>query len=239
MRVLAIRHVPYEGLGLIEPALAARGIGLEWEEIGARVDDERLKEFAGLILMGGPMSVNDPEPWVEAELDLILHAAKRDLPILGVCLGAQLIAKAFGARVYRNTVKEIGWFETRWTEAAASDPLLCGLPDPCQIFQWHGETFDLPANSVWLARTQTCAHQAFRIGHRVWGLQFHLEVTPEMIQEWVRQDADDRETSELSEVIDAYLHAEAQARLAEQVFGRWAGKVADEMKPGCPIGASK
>ena len=167
----------------------------------------------------------DPEPWVGAEIDLIRRAVRRGVPVLGVCLGAQLVAKALGARVYRNPVKEIGWFETHWTAAARLDPVFGGLPDPVQIFQWHGETFELPESAECLAYTGTCANQAFRYGLSVYALQFHIEVTPLMIEDWVSEDANCGDVRELRESIDPRLHAASQAALARTVFRRWVDQI--------------
>jgi GMP synthase-like glutamine amidotransferase len=222
MPVDVIRHVPFEGLGLIEPVLRKYDLHIRWHEIGETLSDSDLSGSNALVLMGGPMSANDPEPWVETELDLIRRAMRRDIPVLGVCLGAQLIAKALGARVYRNPVKEIGWYQTYWTDAGRRDPVFAGLDDGINIFQWHGETFDIPQGAEWLAYTKTCAHQAFRVGKAVYGIQFHPEVTPEMIQDWVAQDANCGDARELKQPVDPWLDAQGQAELAATVFERWA-----------------
>src|ERR1017187_3030612 len=128
MRVFAFRHVPFEDLGLIRASLEERGISIEYADLfrpGATAPD--ITQAAGLIFMGGPMSANDDLPWLRQELQLISQAVDRRQPVLGVCLGAQLIAKALGSRVYQNAVKEIGWFEIHLTEAAARDALFAGL----------------------------------------------------------------------------------------------------------------
>jgi GMP synthase-like glutamine amidotransferase len=140
-----------------------------------------------------------------------------------------LIAKALGARVYRNPVKEIGWFPVEWTPAAACDPLFAGLSAPETVFHWHGETFDLPPGAEWLARSEACAHQAFRVGANVYGLQFHLEVTPEMIADWVTQDQNSPDVRELDAPIDPHANALRLQQLATQVFTRWA----DLVSPSC------
>ncbi len=233
MPVDVIRHVPFEGLGLIEPVLHSHDLAIRWHEIGDALTEDQLCASDALILMGGPMSVNDPDPWVAAELDLILRAMGRGIPILGVCLGAQLIAKALGARVYRNPVKEIGWFQTYWTEAGRRDPVFGDLADGINIFQWHGETFDVPRGAEWLAYTKTCTHQAFRAGQNVYGIQFHPEVTPEIIEDWVAQDANCGDVRELENPIDARLHSQVQAELACLVFDRWAKQVLRQRRTMC------
>jgi GMP synthase-like glutamine amidotransferase len=221
--VYAFRHVAFEHLGMIAPALESRGLAVQYVDMfdGAPAP-ERIAEAAGLIFMGGPMSANDDLPYLRAELDLIEQAATAGTPVLGVCLGAQLIAKALGARVYRNRVKEIGWFPVSWTPAAARDPLFAGLSEPETVFHWHGETFDLPPAAEWLARSEACRHQAFRMGAKVYGLQFHLEVTPAMIADWVTQDQNSHDVRELDQPIDPQANAPRLQQLATLVFGRWA-----------------
>jgi len=142
--------------------------------------------------------------------------------VLGVCLGAQLVAKALGARVYRNPEREIGWFAVRPASAASEDSLFRGFCDSETVFHWHGETFDLPANASLLASSERCRHQAFRVGSCIYGLQFHLEVTPEMIADWCRQDANCGDVRELDSLPDPYHNAARLVELSRQVFGEWA-----------------
>ena len=145
MRVLAFRHVPFEGVGLIGPVLEERGLSLEYADL-YRADAElpEIKDAAGLIFLGGPMSVNDGLPYLKQESDLIARAVERKQPILGICLGSQLIAQALGSRVYLNSKKEIGWFDIHLTAAAPSDPLFAGVNPSETVFHWHSEAFDLP-----------------------------------------------------------------------------------------------
>ena len=224
MPIHVIRHVPFEHLGLIAPVLERYGLTVQWLDMGQSIGG-LLNTAEAIIAMGGPMSVNDPDPWVAVEVDLIQRAIDAGVPVLGVCLGAQLIAKAMGAQVRRNPVKEIGWYPTFWTPAAREDKLLGGLPQPAYIFQWHGETFEIPNGCEWLARTETCPHQAFRYADRVYAFQFHAEVTPEMIENWLRQDANCADTRELDHPVDPCLHAQEQASLAETLFSRWVERV--------------
>jgi GMP synthase-like glutamine amidotransferase len=167
------------------------------------------------------MSANDDLPYIRRELELIAEAARLGMPILGVCLGAQLIAKAAGSRVYKNQVQEIGWYPIHWTEAAARDPVHQGLSGSDTVFHWHGETFDLPAGAELLASSDACRNQAYRVGSNIYGLQYHLEVTPAMIADWIEQDANCGESREVHEPIDAQTNAPRLAELASQVFGRW------------------
>lgn len=178
MRVHVLQHVPFEGLGSIEAWLAERGAivsrTLFFES--AELPDIATVDF--VIALGGPMSVNDEASlgWLIAEKRFITAALQAGKAVLGICLGAQLIASALGTKVYRNAEKEIGWLPIEATPARAG---VFQFPPQATVFHWHGETFDLPPDAVALARSAGCALQAFQIGANVIGLQFHLETTPE------------------------------------------------------------
>jgi GMP synthase-like glutamine amidotransferase len=225
--VLAFRHVPFEGLGLIEPALGLRHIEADYADLyqpGAETPD--IGRYDGLIFMGGPMSVNmsvnDDLAYLRQEMAFIRQAVARHQPILGICLGSQLIARAMGAAVRRNSAKEIGWYGVQFAPAAVGDRLFDGLSRET-IFHWHGETFDLPPGAELLASSDLCRNQAFRVGELVYGLQFHLEVTPEMIADWCMQDANSGDVRELEAAIDPSFNAARMAALSARVFGNWCG----------------
>jgi GMP synthase-like glutamine amidotransferase len=141
-----------------------------------------LDGFEALVVFGGGMNVRDAGrlPWLRGEIELLRDALEADLPTLGVCLGAQLLAVAGGAEVRRSAAPEIGWFEVMRT---AEDPLLDRLPPSFDAYEWHSYTFELPAGAVELARSAVCS-QAYRLRDRAWGVQFHPEVTPEIVREW-------------------------------------------------------
>jgi GMP synthase-like glutamine amidotransferase len=222
VKVLAFRHVPFEGAGHIASVLEDRGIGLEYADLyreGASLPDT--SAYAGLIFMGGPMSANDPLPYLDRERALIAEAAGRGQPLLGVCLGSQLIARALGADVHRNGEKEIGWFDIHFTEAAAEDPLFQGLREPEKVFHWHGDTWELPEGAQLLAWSQACRNQAFRAAENIYGLQFHIEVTAEMIADWQIQDENCGDVRELPAPLDAFANSARQSELSKVVFGRW------------------
>jgi GMP synthase-like glutamine amidotransferase len=176
MRVHVFQHVPFEDLGNIRPWLENRGAQLTYTRFFAAELPPVNGDIDMLIAMGGPMSVNDERafPWLKAEKQAVREVIAENKPVLGVCLGAQLIASALGARVYRNPAKEIGWFTIQGVYGGAS---AFSFPRECTVFHWHGETFDLPAGAVHLARSEACEHQAFQIKRNVIGLQFHLEMT--------------------------------------------------------------
>lgn len=180
MRAHFFQHVPFEGLGSIGPWLASRGASVT----GTRFFEEStlppVKDVDLLIVMGGPMSANDESvyPWLKDEKCFINEAITRDKTVLGVCLGAQLIASAMGARVYPNSEKEIGWFPIHSVATPGAKGAF-QFPKESVVFHWHGETFDLPSGATRLTRSQACENQAFQLGHNVIGLQFHLETTPQ------------------------------------------------------------
>jgi GMP synthase (glutamine-hydrolysing) len=220
--VAILRHVPFEGPGLLGDALGAAGWVIRHYDLSAGDLVPSTADADAFVILGGPMSANDPLPYRPGELQLIRDAHAAGKPLLGICLGAQLIAMAAGARVYRNPVKEIGWFDLYWRPAAAQDCLFNGLQGSEKVFQWHGETFDLPAGAEWLAYSDACHHQAFRLGSSTYGLQFHIEVSPSIISDWLQQDANCGDTRELDHWPDPHAHAARQAELAALIFGRWA-----------------
>ncbi len=178
MNVHVLQHVPFEGLGSIEAWLAARGAALTYTRFYESSALPALDALDMVIAMGGPMSVNDEAelPWLRDEKRFLREAVGLGLPVLGICLGAQLVASALGARVHPGPHKEIGWFDV---EATPTPGDCFAFPERCKVFHWHGETFDLPPGAVRLARSQACENQAFQLGPNVIGLQFHLETTPE------------------------------------------------------------
>ncbi len=150
---------------------------------------------SGLIVMGGPMGVyeQDRYPFLKRELDYIGKVIAAKKPVLGICLGSQLIAHALGARVYPNKKKEIGWYRVHLTAEGKKDPLMKGGANAPRVFQWHGDTFDLPKGARRLASSSLCKNQAFRFGNNVYGLQYHLEVDGAMVQDWLVQPGAERE----------------------------------------------
>ncbi len=201
--------------------LERRGISLEYVDL-FRDEDQAFEpaKAAGLIFLGGPMSVNDDVEYLRRETEIISRAIEVGPPVLGICLGAQLIAKAAGASVYRNKMKEIGWFDVHLTETGQADPLFTGVERCATVFHWHGETFDLPEGASWLAYSERCRHQAFRLGQAC-GLQFHLEVTPAMIEQWCTEDANCGDVRQLDAPLDIWRDQDRLESLSEKVFGNW------------------
>ncbi|HEY1076674.1 MAG TPA: type 1 glutamine amidotransferase [Fontimonas sp.] len=179
MRIAWFQHVPFEDLGCIAPALIACGHDLQVTPWFAGAKAPALGDYDALIVMGGPMNVDEFEqhPWLRDERAAVRAAIDAGKPVLGICLGAQLIAASLGARVTRNAHVEIGWFDVYRPPQAVQGSLLAGFPERFPAFHWHGDTFALPPGADLLLSSEACAHQAFQIGPRVLGLQFHLEVT--------------------------------------------------------------
>ena len=174
MRAICLKHVPFEGPGAFATHLTRRGISLE----RYLVQDVGLPEDPGdlLIVMGGPMSVNDPEPWIAKETAFIRAAMTSGVPVLGVCLGSQLMAKALGGTVRPGRALEIGMTSIRLSGHGRQDPVFGTCPEQFSVFEWHGEVFDLPTGCVALAGSDVAPLQAFRYGARSYGLLFHLEM---------------------------------------------------------------
>ncbi|NTV64237.1 MAG: type 1 glutamine amidotransferase [Oscillochloris sp.] len=180
MRAHYFQHVPFEGIGSIEAWLNANGYAITSTKFfeSAELPDPQAIDL--LVVMGGPMSVNDEQelPWLVAEKAFVRECITAGKAVLGICLGAQMIASALGAKVFANPAKEIGWLPIQ--AVAPGDESLFSFPPTAVVFHWHGETFDLPAGAVRLAMSEACANQAFQLGRRVIGLQFHLETTPQL-----------------------------------------------------------
>lgn len=190
VKMTVLQHVPFEGPGAIADWAAAREIDSTVRHLYRGDPLPDLSEFDMLTVMGGPMSANDEAvlPWLAPEMARVGDAIASEKIVLGVCLGAQIIAKALGAKVYRGAQKEIGWFPVR---AEATHALFEGLPGEFMAFHWHGETFDLPARAERLASTPATANQAFAVGKKSLGLQFHLEATKESLNALIDHAADE------------------------------------------------
>ena len=231
--LLALQHIACEPPAAFEDELRSRGLWLERAELdeGEALPDWR--EYAGLIVMGGPMGAYEDEahPWLAAEKDAIREAAEAGHPVWGVCLGAQLLAGALGARVYPGERAEVGLLPVELTPAAATDPVFEGVPDSFPTLQWHGDSFDLPDGATLLASSPAYRNQAFAY-KRSYGLQFHLEVTPELAAEWgeVPAYAQSLEAIKGAGALDRLVadigeHAAETIPLARRLFGRWLERV--------------
>lgn len=229
MKPVAIfRHASTEGPGYFATFLDEHQI--PWQLIAIDSDDtvpNKVSAYSGLVFMGGPMSVNDNLPWIPSTLSLIREAADHDIPLLGHCLGGQLISKALGGTVSRNPVKEIGWGKVTVADSDIARSWF-GAVHSFQAFHWHGETFSLPKNSTPLLASAHCANQAYAIGKHL-ALQCHVEMTTEMISSWCNAGASEITASRASPAVQsaAQIQQSTAANLpqmqavARQLYTRW------------------
>jgi GMP synthase-like glutamine amidotransferase len=222
------RHSLTEGPGYFATYLERRSI--EWQLVpldqGAAVPRDP-RRFSGLVFMGGPMSANDELPWIIPVLELIREAVRKDLPVLGHCLGGQLMSKAFGGAVHANPVKEIGWGEVRVADNALAREWLGDLQS-FESFHWHGETFSIPPGATRLLENAHCPNQAFALGRHL-GMQCHVEMTGELVASWLKSGADEIRDASSSPGVQKpeEIERDLQGRLdamhvvANRLYDRW------------------
>ncbi len=224
MRIHCLTHVPFEGSAVIADWARRRGDTLSLTPVFEGQGLPRPTDFDWLIVMGGPMGVHDEaeHPWLAAEKRFLGEAIAAGKTVVGICLGAQLIAHALGAAVHPNPEREIGWFPIELTEAGRSSSVLGFLPDRIQVFHWHGDTFELPPGAIHLARSAACSQQVFLYDGRVLGLQCHLESTPEGVADLLAHCAEEIEPRSTSvQSAERMLAADAHdyARIHGALFG--------------------
>lgn len=218
-----LRHLDCEGAGYLATVLERHNLPYR---VVAIDDGESppldVQDFSALVLMGGPMSVNDPLPWIAQEVELIRAAHARQIPVLGHCLGAQLIATAFGQTVRPNHSKEIGWYDIESIKSPSAARWLSEVPRHFLGFHWHGETFGLPQEAIPLFRSTLCQQQGFAIGNTL-ALQFHVEITEQMVDEWAARNS--------AELANPPPGVQTTAQLRENMTGRVAAlhEVADAL----------
>jgi len=230
-KVLVFQHVAYEPLGVLDPMLRDAKHRIKYVNFYRHPTAQpNLKGYQALIVLGGPMNVDEIEqyPHLKTEIDVIQQAIKKDIPILGICLGAQLIAHALGANVYKADGLEVGWYDLKKNSAGQDDKLIKHFKDSEKLFQWHGRTYDTPKNAVNLLSTEMCPNQAFRYGDKVYGLQFHLEVTEPVVTRWLHLDGHASDLKQCGkydnleqEISETQKYIFSSMRLAKSVFGEF------------------
>jgi len=215
MQVLIIKHVEIEGPGLIEYCLDQKRISYQVLCLDSGVRLPKPEDFTHIVLLGGPMNVyeEDRYPFLKNEDLFVKEAIQRGKSILGICLGAQLMAKALGAKVFKAPVKEVGWYDVSLTRIGSRDPLFSDLPKTFSVFQWHEDTFEIPKAGKLIATSSPISHQAFRYGENAYGLQFHLEVTEEMITEWVETYGEENGSAQTFPFSKAQVLTETQIKI--------------------------
>ncbi|SEQ34112.1 GMP synthase-Glutamine amidotransferase [Solimonas aquatica] len=225
MNIAWFQHADFEGLGCIAPALLQRGHRLQNVRLYAGEPPPAPDAFEALIVMGGPMNIYEYEehPWLRAEKQAIAQAIAAGKPVLGVCLGAQLMADVLGGKVTRNAETEIGWFELRLNEQGKREPLFAGFPERFTAFHWHGDTFAIPPGAQNLMSSAACVNQAYRYGERVVGIQFHLEVTAADARVWFEQGEPRPRTyvQPAAEILAQLDHFAGNNRLMLQLLDNW------------------
>lgn len=229
-KIMAFQHVPYEPLGTLDPLIRAHKHRIRYVNFGRKPHAKpRIDGYDALIILGGPMNIGQEAlfPHLEVEKALIRQAIDHDLPILGICLGAQLIASALGAEVKPACAKEIGWYRLSPTIAGKNDPVISAFEEVEQIFQWHGYSFELPRESELLVTGDPVVNQAFRIKNNVYAFQFHLEASIPLIQRWLNLPEHRLEMGAEAENKMEKIWRETQRfidaswYLSEAVFGRF------------------
>jgi GMP synthase (glutamine-hydrolysing) len=198
-KVLVFQHVAHKILGTLNPTLKDNGLRIRYVNFDRNPNEPPVMDkYNGLIILGGHMGVYESETYqhIKVEMKLIEEALKKNIPILGICLGAQMLAHVLGSEVRKSPEKEIGWYDISLTEAGQRDRLFSHFEQKEKIFQLHGDTFDIPKSAVQLASSDLLPGQAFRFGDKVYGLQFHLEVDEAMIYRWLENKKNQEEINE-------------------------------------------
>ena len=216
-RLLVFQHVAVEPLGTLDALIRARGHRIRFHNFERDPDAQPdVDRYRGLIVLGGPMNVEDQHrrPHLKTELKAIERALEQGKPVLGICLGAQLLAHVLGAHVRRHRRPEIGWYDMHLSEAGRTDPVLGAAGATLPVFQWHSYSFELPDRATHLASTETCEQQAFRFGSNAYGFQFHLEADAPVIERWLGLASFRDELADAGLPANAETIREQTARLA-------------------------
>jgi GMP synthase (glutamine-hydrolysing) len=230
-KILVFQHVPYEPLGTLDPLLKDAGFRIRYVNFG-RNPQERptLDKYAAVIVLGGPMNSDqiDSFPNLITEVEIIREAVERDMSVMGICLGAQLLAKALGGSVRRNRQREIGWHDVHLTDAGEQDPVLSAFARRQPVFQWHEDGIELPSDCVHLASSPASHVQAFRHGEHAYGFQFHLEVDSSLVERWLTvADNQPMLAAEAGNVDPDTVRGQTSEQitdlqaLSRETFGRW------------------
>jgi len=224
--IVFLKHVDSEGPGTWQEFLSYKS-PMNYRIVELHKGDSLppLDKCEAVISLGGTMNVYEVAkyPFLEYEEEVLKKALKVNIPILGICLGAQILAKVCGSRITRAKIKEMGWRKLRLTKAGSKDPLFMGLPAELDVFQWHQDTFEIPEGALHLAETKSCPNQAFRIGENAYGLQFHIEVTPAMIKSWIEAYAKNGypgKKRRLEKDFEGCLKLEKEAEIVYSNFAR-------------------
>ena len=224
LKIHCFQHAEVEDLGCIKEWCAIHGHPVTCTRFYKNESLPKAEDFDWLIVMGGPMGVYEDEKygWLSREKEAIKMAIEHNKTLLGICLGSQLIAEVLGARVYKNPVKEIGWFDIMMTEQGKNVPLINGMRPVSKVFHWHGDTFDLPQNAIPVFYSEACKNQAFLFKDNVLGLQFHFEVTEQsimaMIENGKQELTGERTIQTEKEILSFMKYVESSNKAMVQVL---------------------
>jgi len=230
-KIIVLQHHPTETLGTIADALESAALAWQYVRVhDGQAPPKEMRGAGGLVVMGGPQTVYQPDryPYLRDELRLIEHALKENKPILGICLGSQLLAAALGAKVYRNTEREIGWYPIRLSAAAKDDRLMHGLATDFMATHWHSDIFDLPAGATALALSDKTLVQGFRYSEKAYGLLFHAEMSADILAALIAEFGDGLKRVGIEGdaiLADAPKHLPQLNRIGETIFSRWAAPI--------------
>lgn len=229
-KILVFQHVAHEILGTLNPLLKEKGFRVRYVNFERTPDFQpSLEKYNGLIVLGGYMGVYEADKYkhIKVEMQLIESALKKNIPILGICLGAQMLAHALGSDVRKSPQKEMGWYDVHLTDDGSKDPLFNHFKKSEKIFQMHGDTFDIPKGSTHLAYSEICQGQAFRYGDKAYGLQFHLEVDQAMVLRWLKVPANQRQMAESGDIkvenieTDTVKYIDHSLALSRETFSKF------------------
>jgi GMP synthase (glutamine-hydrolysing) len=230
-KILVLQHVPFEPLGTLDPLLKQAGFRIRYVNFARDpVQRPSLSGYSAVIVLGGPMNVDQVAafPNLATEVSLIQDALERGISVLGICLGAQLLARALGSRVRRGHAREIGWCDVGLTGDGRADPVLSGFSARQQVFQWHEDAIELPSGATHLASSEACEVQAFRFGESAYGFQFHLEVDRSLIDRWLGRAGYQPLLREMSDTVDPVqirertnASIEPLMTLSDRTFSSW------------------
>ena len=215
MNIHYLQHVPFEGLGSIEAVFKNKGHQLTSTHLYKDSIFPAVTDIDWLIIMGGPMGIHDEKEysWLKKEKQFIKRAIDSGKIVMGICLGAQLIAAVLGAKIYKNRCREIGWFNIKPYPELDGTILSSAIPEPVEVFHWHGDTFNIPTGAISLAFSNACNNQGFILDNRVVGFQFHLETTPESARALIDNSRDELDDS-------FYVQSESEILAEPQRFTR-------------------
>jgi GMP synthase (glutamine-hydrolysing) len=219
--ILIVQHAPHEHPAAVRRALESQGIATQCIHPYLGENYPEAREVQGMISLGGPMSANDEaeHPWIQAEIRLLKACIEAGLPTVGICLGGQMMARAMGGRVERHHTQEIGWFPLETNAAGLADPVMGAAGSSPTVYHWHGDTFHLPPGAELLAASKACPRQAYRLGDRAYGFQFHPEADHQLIGEWMGCEGIDEEIHEIQRQFGPETVQDARTQIEHALRG--------------------